>query len=131
MKGHKVVKDFRHKGRRCVVIEIDRSKIMRKLPKSLKRCFEPYCNGYVELEDEEVGENYDEYKIKSDEITYQGNLKFPKGLDASDGKVYIGFDSAHFWNDENPKSKTMKYVANTCKNIVDELNSMRIRKEDE
>lgn len=122
MEEHKVVKDFRYKGRRCVVIKIDRSKAMKDLPESLKKSFKPYCNGYVELKPNEVKEDYDNYHIEADEITYQGDLKFAQGLDASDGKTYVGFDSAHYWNDEQPKSKTAEYVAETCKKIVDELN---------
>lgn len=121
MKGHKVVKDFRYKGRRCVVIKIDRSESMKELPKSMMGAFAPYHNGYVELKKNEIKEDYDEYEIESDEITYEGSLEFPRDLDASDGKTYIGFDSAHYWNDEKPESKTANYVANTCKKIVDEI----------
>ena len=120
MKGHKVVKDFKYKGRRCVIIEIDRS---NTAPKGFENSigFKPYCNGYVELKKSEILENYDDYPIKCEEITYQGNLKFPKGLDASDGKQYIGFDSAHSWNDEEPESKTVVYIEKTCKKLVNEL----------
>ena len=127
MKGHKIVKDFKYKGRRCVVIEIDRGK-QENLPRIFLEgkfggAFKPYCNGYIELKESEIKESYDDYNIESDELTYQGNLKFAQGLDGSDGKTYIGFDSGHFWNDEKPKSKTTEYVSNTCKKIVDELNT--------
>ena len=119
---HKVVKDFKYGGRRCVVIKIDISHLEKDLPKSLRERFKPYCNGYIELKKSEVKEDYDNYKITSDEITYQGELDFPS-LNSSDGKMYLGFDSAHSWNDESPKSKTAEYVANTCKKIVNELNT--------
>ena len=122
--GHKVVKDFKYGGRRCVVIEIDRSNLMKDLPDSLRNTFKPYCNGYIELKKDEIKESYDDYAITSDELTYQGKLEFPKGLNASDGKFYIGFDSAHSWNDNEPKSKTKEYVANTCRKIVKELNKL-------
>lgn len=87
--------------------------------KQAKRCKK--CNGYVELKKKEVKEDYDHYDIESDEITYQGKLEF-KDLKVSDGETYIGFDSAHSWNDEKPESKTAEYVENICKKIVDELN---------
>lgn len=119
--GHKVVKDFKYKGRRCVIIEIDRSSLMKELPDSLRNTFKPYCNGYVELKKNEIKDSYNDYSITSDELTYQGKLKFGDGLDISDGKTYIGFDSVHSWNDEKPESKTVNYVEGTCKKIVEEL----------
>ena len=61
MKEHKIVKDFKYKGRRCVIIEIDRSYLMKDLPDNLKNTFKPYCNGYIELKPSEVSENYDDY----------------------------------------------------------------------
>ncbi len=125
IQGHKVVKDFVYKGRRCVVIEIDRSGVKSKLPNSLQGTFEPYCNGYIELKDKEVLDDYDDYKITSDEITYQGDLKFPQGLDASNGKPYIGFDSAHYHNWEKPETRTADHIANICKKMVNELNTIK------
>ncbi len=125
MRGHKIVKDFKYKGRRCVVIEIDRGgepNLAREfLEGNIGQAFKPYCNGYIELKKDEIKEDYDNYNIKSDEITYQGELKFAGELDCSDGKTYLGFDSAHFWNWEKPESTKAEYVAKTCKKIVDEL----------
>lgn len=118
----RVVKSFVYKDRRCVIIKIDRSEILRSslLEPSTSSIFEPYHNGYVELKEKEIKEDYDEYNIRFDEITYQGDLKF-KGLDASDGKWYIGFDTTHHWNHLHPESKTAKHVETVCRRIVDEL----------
>jgi len=121
---HKLVRDFEYKGRRCVVIMVDRRNDIKNIPgvsKRLKNIFKPYCNGYVELKKSEVRNNYYNYSISSDEVTYHGDLNFGNKLNASNGKTYIGFDSAHVWNDKVPKSKTAKYVENTCKKIVEEL----------
>lgn len=125
---YKLIKDFRYKGRRCVVIEM-----FLDLPKIHfnggvhYRGINPYCNGYVEVKDKEAVVNELTKKnnngylemINSAEITYEGDLS---NLDLSDGCFYIGFDSAHAWNDAKPESKTAEYVEGTCKKIVDELN---------
>ena len=125
----KVVRDFKYKGRRCVVILISR---LPGLPDvsdvssdSIRGYLEPYCNGYVELKDSEVKEDYDDYNIESDELTYHGKLCFSE-LKVDDGKTYIGFDSVHHWNNMNLESKTAEFVANTCKKIVVELHKKQL-----
>ena len=119
MNGKKLIRDFMYKGRRCVVIEVDMTKHMKKVPKVMIESMKPYCNGYVELKPKESKRN-----IEAEEITYQGNLKFGDGFDLSDGKRYVGFDTAHYWNDQNPKSKTADSVIERCKMIVEELIAM-------
>jgi hypothetical protein len=121
---NKLIKDFRYKGRRCVVVEM-----LSNIPKILSyRVLKPYCNGYVEVKDKEAviieltkknnGSGFLKM-INSAEITYEGDLS---NLDLSDGHFYIGFDSAHAWNDAKPESKKADYVEETCRKIVDELN---------
>lgn len=116
----KIKKDFIYKGRRCIVLEM-----------SCNFMITPYCCGYVELTEEEAKHainddkerpSYDYFNkfIQSDEMTFMDNLNPVEGLDTGN-TIFIGFDSAHYWNDEHPESKTPDYVANTCKKIVDEL----------
>lgn len=105
----KVIIDNVYKGRRYVVIQIEGNPY-----------FSSYCNGYVELHEDEILKDYNNYDIKSDEITFHGELCELKGFDPKN-MFFIGFDSAHFWNDENPESKTPEYVEKTCKKIIDEV----------
>ena len=132
----KLIKDFRYKNRRCIVIKMELIKpsLMdgmgglsnSKLPKNF---FVAYHNGYVELKDDELKNDCGDYDIDSDEITYYGDLTNFQALhnlkDLPDGKFYVGFDSAHSWNHEHPESKTAEYVVNTCKKIVEELNNKK------
>lgn len=109
-----LMKDFNYKGRRCIVFKILH--------------YNSYCCGYIELRENEIKEDYMDYEIRSDEITYQGDLtdlQPPATGEVADGKFYMGFDSAHLWNERKPESKTPEYVAQTCKNIVDELESTK------
>ncbi len=108
----KFKRDFVYKGRRCIVIE------MKQLGN--------YCNGYIELKPYEISKNYDDYKIKADEMTYLGDLRNVEGLDIK-GINFIGFDSIHYWNDQHPESKTANYVANTCKDVVKEMRSLKFK----
>ena len=107
------VKDFIHKGRRCIIIEMN-VEVSGK-----------YCNGFVELKKDEIKDSYDDYDITSDEMIYQGDLS---NTGFGDGKTYIGFDSSHFWNNIHPESKKSEYVEKTCKKIVDELNNLKVKK---
>lgn len=129
--GTKKVKDFKHKGRRCVVIEIDRGGNANLAREFLEgpgsSAFKPYCNGYVQLKEDEFKDHYNDYDISSEELTYQGDLKF-KGLDASDGEIYVGFDTAHAWNEQQPESKTAEAVAEVCKKIVNEFEKAKTKR---
>ena len=111
---HKVVKEFNYGKRRCVVISIKWN-----LPKEIKSIPKVWHNGYVETKGYEQG-----VETNTEAITYRGNLDFShngKGLDASDGKMYIGFDTMHYYNFNNPKTQTAKYVERRCMMMVDEL----------
>ena len=120
----KIKKDVVYLGRRCIVIECDRSPMFKHCPElksSLSKFLtEPWCNGYIELKENETNRDYDDFDIKSDELTFKGKLNHIPELNGSK-ETFIGFDSAHLWNDDNPKSKTADYVAKTCKKIVMEL----------
>lgn len=116
MESIQKVRDFIYKNRRCIVLKMT-------LPFGT---FGIYHNGYVELKPNEIKDDYNSYNMKSDEITYIGKLdRFAERYDFSDGKTYIGFDSAHYWNIGKPKSRTADYVEHTCKKIVNELEKHR------
>ena len=113
----KIVKDFQYKGRRCVVVFIDRSE-MRKITK-VGLMGSDYHNGYIEIQESELKDEDYDYDL-SEEITYCGDLSH---IEKPTTKTYIGFDTAHYYNYENPKTQSLEYVENQCKKIVDELNA--------
>lgn len=113
-----VIKDFIHNGRRCVVVKIDRSKDytpeqLKSLGHALIDSVKPFCNGYIEAD-----EDFDEETtpIGDQEVTYTGDLNH---IDCKDGKHYIGFDTNHYYNWENPKTRTAKFVEAECKRIAE------------
>ena len=114
----KIVKDFQYKGRRCVVVLINNSETRKIIPDSFFNA--DYHNGYIEIKDNEIkkNENYD----VNEEITYSGDLKH---IEEPTDKFYIGFDTAHSYNFDNPITQTAEYVENKCKEIVDELESVK------
>lgn len=125
--GIEIKKDFIYKGRRCVVLEIDRGAHapLKWRTEVFTDMWKPYCTGYVELKPDEVKESYDDYGLESEEFTFQDTLKhFEKQCEGfKAGKsVFIGFDTAHVWNDQRPESKKPESVAKVCKKIVEELN---------
>jgi len=113
----KIVKDFQYKGRRCVVVFIDRSE-MRKITKG-GFMDSDYHNGYIEIQESEMKDEIYNYDL-SEEVTYCGDLSH---IEKTTTKRYIGFDTAHYHNFENPKTQSLEYVENKCKKIVDELNA--------
>lgn len=113
---HKVVKDFIFNNRRCLVVLVN-----RKIPKfnnhldEWSKLIQPYHNGYIEIK------NYEEHiDIYTEEKTYCGNLDFD-GLKILNNKLFIGFDTMHYYNFENPKTQSAESVELKCKKIVEEL----------
>jgi len=105
------IRIFKHKGRICVVIEM-------LWMASLK--VSPYCNGYVEVSAKNKGKNYDNFidRIETDELTFSGDLsRFNLGKKL----WFFGFDSAHFWNDAQPESKTFKSVKARTSKLCEEM----------
>ena len=107
----KVVIQFLYKDRKCVIVRVE--------------CIAPigtYHNGYVEIKEDELKDDYDNYYIQAEEITFQGDLEY---VDIKDGKVYIGFDTAHAHNIDNRHTQTAEAVEQGCRRIVDELEKQR------
>ena len=119
----KAIEVFKHKGRICVVIQ------MQGIVNPARTFWEgsssaaDYCNGYVETLPKNYGEDYEKFekKIRTDMLTYSGDLN---GL--FDGIWFFGFDSAHAWNDENPETKTFEYVKEKTKKLCEEMVRKRI-----
>jgi len=122
----KIVKDFVYGSRRCIVVLIDKSTIREHFAKqNIPSTWQTdYHNGYVEISDLEFKENVQDYDF-CEEITYNGDLSH---LDCANGKKYIGFDTAHSYNYENPKTQTAEHVEKQLKKIVKQLNKNKIEK---
>lgn len=110
-----VVVDEIYKGRRIVVAKIPRSRLktmMKSLHLELRHpdWFKDYHCGYIETKKKS------EDKLGfPEEITYHGKLD---QLGIKTTKNFIGFDMAHAWNFENPKTQTKMYVLYECKRMV-------------
>jgi hypothetical protein len=103
----KAMEVFVHKGRICVVVNMD----------------DKYHNGYVQVLPKNKGKDYEEFvdKIETVELTYSGDLK---GL--FDGVWFFGFDTAHFWNDLHPETKTFEWVKKQTIKLCEEMKRKRI-----
>jgi len=125
-----IIKKFFYMGRNCFVVKIDNSIIRDKI-KDI-HIDDWYC-GYIEMSlnpfKNEFKSDYGKYNL-STEITYQGDLShFPKNhnwfyklISFLIRRTYIGFDTAHYYNKENPETNTADVVEKKCKDIVNELN---------
>jgi len=101
MKEWKLVETFKLKGHTCVIVKC-----------VLESGF-VFHNGYVS-----VNKDIDTDKIQSVEITYTGTLErlgFPPDMN------FIGFDTAHLYNFEHPKSRTARAVKRSIKELVKEI----------
>jgi hypothetical protein len=87
---------FMHKNRLCMVMEMRWESIS----------IGTYCNGYVQMlpssKDLLYGKLTD--RIKSGEITFGGTFPWLPNI------KFLGFDTAHIWNDEHPETKTFENV---------------------
>jgi hypothetical protein len=77
----------------------------------------PFHNGYVEISKKNIGKDYMDFidKIETDGLTFSGHLE-------DFGDVwFLGFDSAHAWNDEQPESKTFAVVKEKTIKLCEEM----------
>ena len=126
----KIVEEFTYKGRKCVVVKIYQSDLRKVLKKHYPdkepmklamKLHKDYHTGYIELKPGEIKESYDEYPHVREELTFMRTLNH---IDKKfDDTVFLGFDLAHYWNMENPKTQTKEWAVKTCKEVVDDLNS--------
>jgi len=116
-----IVDKFKHKGILCVIVKIDRSdiaklSIIKKQGKIKMSDF--FHNGYVNIKQNFDYEDIVEY-INSVELTYSGKLN---RLDKSLKDMwFIGFDTAHYWNEQNPETQTKEAVKQKTIELCEEL----------
>lgn len=93
-----------------------------------------WCNGYIKVAEspdeveikrsekgiEGMDVTYDRFlgEIQADELTYSGTLHT---LEESPEGYYLGFDSNHLWNRENPHSQEPDAVKERTKEMVAEF----------
>ena len=107
----KVVKEWKHKGKKCVIVLFKWSDEVKKVAPSISN---DHYNGYVETS---LDKHYD--KIDAE---VHGGLTF--GVDDLKivnvkGKFY-GFDTAHY-NDLGIKHRTLSYVTKECEKLAEQL----------
>jgi len=114
-----IAKEFVYGGRHCVISFVDNANL-RKLANDTNyadRYLSDYHNGYIEIKESEHKEEFDYHLCE--EVTFLGDLSF---LGKDPDRIYIGFDTMHYYNHENPETKTLEHVKIQCIKIVDELN---------
>lgn len=119
---------FDYKERICVVIKM--TSLSGLAPHG-------YHNGYVSVKEENKEKDYNEFvsNIETDEFTFSGTLKHLNGAmnrqhgtqeELNDERLsqdtwFLGFDSLHLWNSENPQSQTYESVKERTIALADEM----------
>jgi len=114
---------FEYKGRTCVIVKVEMELELRKNPSitapflTLKSMY-PFYNGYVEILDKRK-RNFDGI-IESEEITFTGKLDQYDDIELK-GKVFAGFDTAHWYDMEHPERKTLQQVKERTIQFCEEM----------
>jgi len=126
MRGLIIKKIFTYRQRLCVVVEIN-SKVLSEGFTGLP-IDESYHNGYATVQQSSrvLTQNDLCRMIVTDEITFFGKLSHIENPKIPKDEVFVGFDTAHAWNDQKPESKTFKAVFEKTKKLVDEMIKRRI-----
>ena len=121
-----LIEKFYHKGLLCAVVkmmpfgELGKSKIAREWKNALSDTIvDEYHNGYVELK-ESICDYQDLVEfVKSVELTFSGNLPFfDKNI------KFVGFDTNHAWNWNNPKSRTAEAIRKNVIRLAEEMSKL-------
>ena len=107
-----LVKQFEHAGRKCAVVKVDFSW-------SSLQPNGPSHNGYVEVFNNELKNNYNDYEISGQELTFNGSLA-NFGINGR----FVGFDTLHYYNTEHPHTQTLEHVECETRKIAEELNKL-------
>lgn len=119
---------FEHEGGTCVIVS---STPGNKLEVAFKKVINDrsvftgkFHNGYVQTLDKNKGEGYDQFnhntpnRITTVELTYAGPLDyygFPEDM------WFLGFDTDHLYNVENPHTQTLGSVKDKTKELCEEM----------
>ena len=118
---YEIVKKFMYRGMLCIIIKMnfDTETIagLSKVNKLIKTSG-VFHNGYVESSLKCSYHDLERH-IERVELTYSGNLDHVSN--ALNDKWFLGFDTAHYWNRQNPKSQTAKAVEKYLKELCDEI----------
>lgn len=105
------VKDlFVYRGKVCVVVSVSLGGLRE------------YHNGYVEARVKHCDNLNGKYQqAASVELTYSGKLEHFQDFDCIKGRWFVGFDTAHLHNEENPITKTFVSVKKETIRLAKEL----------
>lgn len=128
LRKFKVTDVFTHKKRLCVVIELAWQPNYARTLWEGNIGGQDYCNGYVQVSTKNIGKHYDDFadRIKTDELTFSGTLEYLKDQRIPDSTYFLGFDSAHAWNDAQPESKSCASVKERTIKLAEEMVRKRI-----
>ncbi|MFP4006367.1 MAG: hypothetical protein ACLFUR_06650 [Candidatus Hadarchaeia archaeon] len=95
---------FKHRNRTCVVVRVNIGSV------------DVFHNGYVSVRDgnKETWYDYFQDRIETCELTFSDYLDQYDEFDKE--KWFLGFDTAHSWNDRNSESKAFSAVRERTKN---------------
>ena len=120
----KIVSLFYYKDRAIVIVQCKWNKKVIKVAPGLR----DYCNGYVSVKKKWYHRWWKpDYRIIEDlfnteELTFSGYLgDLPNLPTHLAGVWFVGFDSAHYWNIQNPESATEKAVTKRAKKLCNEM----------
>ena len=101
--GFKIAKKGTYEGYNYVITEVEFASLY-------------YVNGYVKLKDNSkfLEDDYDDIPIEC-----HGGLTFKDEREILGKGMWIGFDTAHFF--DNYETKNVEFVENECKNIINQL----------
>lgn len=119
-----IARQEEHAGRTIIIAHHQWDDEVKKIAPSIAN---DYCCGYISV-GEGASDRCDDYNefIQTDKITFVGPLTFLNIKKKHAGKQYIGFDTAHYWNMQNPNSQTVKSTLKRAKKIAEELNEHNI-----
>ena len=113
---------FVYKNRICVVVQMSFRENLSRTFLEGTTYLSDYCNGYVQSSKKNYGKDYDKFisRIETDELTYSDVLPPFKDI------WFFGFDSAHYWNEQRPESKTFEEVRKRTIQLCEEMVKKRI-----
>jgi hypothetical protein len=115
------VETFRYRRRLCVIVKVVNVHT-RIAPKGFVH------NGYVSATLKNRGKHFGFFsnRIRTEELTYSGQLHHLPKSDIPMSIWFLGFDTLHIHNSEHPSSQSYSHVKRQTKKLADEMIRKRI-----
>lgn len=119
--AYEIAEKFTYRRRTCVIVKVVNVPL-RVAPEGV--CY----NGYVSVIPRNRRNSslvFDD-RIKTVELTYFGGLGHLPKSDIPKRLWFLGFDTTHIWNTEQPLTQTLGYVKRQTKKLADEMIRKRV-----